>query len=62
MTAWIEEPVKVLFHLNGGFTKVILERTVGVGLADGGIACEILTEKIPVDLRKLGSRFLLITT
>lgn len=55
-----EEPVKVLFHLNEGFTKVILERTIGVGLADGGIAWDIPTEKIPYELRKIGSRFILI--
>ena len=54
----IEEPAKVLFHLNEGFTKIILERTIGVGLADGGIIWEVPTEKIPHHLRKIGSRFL----
>ena len=43
----IEDPAKVLFHLKEGFTKILLERTVGVGLADGGIGWDIPTEKIP---------------
>lgn len=55
-----EEPVKILFHLNEGFTKVILERTIGVGMADGGIEWDIPTEKIPRNLRKIGSRFILV--
>jgi hypothetical protein len=55
----IEEPAKVLFHLNEGFTKIILERTIEVGLAEGSITWEIPTEKIPHHLRKIGSRFLI---
>jgi len=62
MTKKLKEPVKILFHLNGGFTKVILERTIGVGPADGGIALDIPTEKIPGRLRKIGSRFILLRT
>lgn len=54
----IEEPVRVLFHLNG-YTKVLFERTQGIGLAYGGIVWEISTEKIPIHLRKIGSRFIL---
>jgi hypothetical protein len=53
----ILEPVRVLFHLNG-YTKVLLERTAGVGLADGGIVWEISTDMIPAHLRQIGSRFL----
>ncbi len=34
-------------HLNGGFTKVALERTLGSGLADGGIYWDIPTDRIP---------------
>lgn len=54
------EPVRVLMHLNGGYTKVLLERIEGQGLVDGGIEWEIPTHKIPFHLRKIGSRFLLI--
>jgi uncharacterized protein YbgA (DUF1722 family) len=53
----IREPGRVLFHLNG-YTKVLLERTEGVGLADGGIVWDISTEIIPAHLRKIGSRFM----
>ena len=60
MSKSFEEPVKILFHLNEGFTRVILERTIGVGLADGGVEQEIPTEIIPDHLRKIGSCFILI--
>jgi hypothetical protein len=50
----IREPARVLFHLNG-YAKVLLERTAGVGLANGGIVWEISTEIIPAHLRKIGS-------
>lgn len=50
-----EQPVRVLFHLNEGYTKVYLERTPG-GLVD----LDILTENIPSHLRNIGSRFILI--
>lgn len=52
-----ERVVRVLFHLNG-YTKVIFEDSEGVGLADGGIMCDIPTEAIPVGLRRIGSRFI----
>jgi hypothetical protein len=52
----VREPVRVLFHLNG-YTKVMLERTEGLGMADGGIVWELPTERIPRHLRKIGSRF-----
>ena len=42
----IREQVRVMFHLNG-YTKVLVEETEGVGLADGGILWEISTEIIP---------------
>ena len=54
----IEESVRVLFHLNG-YTKVIVERTEGVGMADDGITLDIPTEIIPVGLRQIGSRFII---
>ncbi len=53
----IREPARVLFHLNG-YTKVLLERTEGVGMADGGVVWEISTDLIPAHLRKIGSRFI----
>jgi len=46
-------------HLPEGWTKVLLVRTYGVGLADGGIDWDIPTEKIPPTLRSIGSVFLL---
>lgn len=54
------EPVRVLMHLNGGYTKVTLERFEGNGLANGGIDWDIPTQKIPFHLRNIGSRFLVI--
>ncbi|HQU82127.1 MAG TPA: hypothetical protein PKY59_03330 [Pyrinomonadaceae bacterium] len=57
----LKETVKVLFHLNEGFTKVLVEKTIGVGLADGGITWDIPTEKIPFHLRQIGSRFVVST-
>lgn len=53
----IREAVRVLFHLNG-YTKVVVERTEGVGLGDGGIVWEVPTDNIPAHLRKIGSRFI----
>jgi hypothetical protein len=53
----IREEARVLFHLNG-YTKVMLERTEGIGLADGGIVWDISTEIIPAHLRRIGSRFI----
>ena len=53
----LRESVRVLFHLNG-YTKVMVERAEGVGMADGGIVWELPTERIPRHLRKIGSRFI----
>jgi hypothetical protein len=55
MTYRIEEPVKILFHLNEGYTKVLLER-----FSEHFGDLDIPTEKIPHHLRKIGSRFVLI--
>ncbi len=55
----IEETVKVLFHLIDGFTKVFLERTKGIGMANFGIDWDRPTRDIPVHLRQIGSRFML---
>ena len=51
-----QERVRVLFHLNG-YTKVMVESTEGLGLADGGVVWELPTERIPQPLRGIGSRF-----
>jgi hypothetical protein len=51
---WRFEPVRVDFHLNGGYTKVILERLVGVWALDGDWDWDI-----PTASRTIGSRFLL---
>ncbi len=56
---WLQEPVKVDFHLDHGYTQVILERLVRMGLADGNINWDIPTNSIPSDLRTIGSRFLI---
>jgi hypothetical protein len=53
------EPVKVEFHLDSGYTKVILERLVGQGMVDGGLSWDIPTAFIPPHLRYISSRFLL---
>jgi hypothetical protein len=53
----MRERVRVLFHLNG-YTKVMLERTEGIGLADGGIVWDIPTDLIPWHLRQIGSCFM----
>ncbi len=48
-------------HLNEGYTQVLLERTEGLGIANGGITWDLPTEIIPPHLRGLGSRFVVIT-
>lgn len=55
------EPARVVMHLSSGFTKVALERTMGSGMADGGIYWDIPTVRIPPHLRAIGSRFVVIT-
>ena len=52
-----EGEVVVQMHLNGGFTKLLCKKTIGIGLADGGITIDIPTKTIPFNLRKIGSRF-----
>jgi hypothetical protein len=56
------EKVKLIMHLPGGYSRVLLESTVGVGLAGGGVHWDIPTEAIPPQLRGLGSRFLVHAT
>ena len=52
--------VRVMFHGNGGFTRVLHEATEGVAMANGGFQWEIPTSIIPEDLRVIGSRFELV--
>lgn len=47
-------------HLNSGITKVSLLRTEGQGLAGGGVTWDIPTEAIPVHLRSIGSRMIVV--
>ena len=47
-------------HLNGGYTRVSVIRTEGLGMADGGITWDIPTEAIPSRLRAIGARFLAV--
>jgi hypothetical protein len=54
------EPARLLFHLSDGHTQVLLVRTEGVGMADGGAEWAIRTAVIPPHLRGIGSEFLLV--
>ncbi|BAY86706.1 hypothetical protein NIES267_62170 [Calothrix parasitica NIES-267] len=53
------EAVRVIFHLNGGYTKVIWQRSENTAWAGKGWMFEIPTHVIPFDLRMIGSYFLL---
>jgi hypothetical protein len=53
----VEEIVIVTMNLPGDYTRVLVDRSRGVGMADGGIYWEIPTGRIPVHLRLVGSRF-----
>jgi len=56
MPATLREKVRVTMHLPEGYTKVLVEWTVGVGMADGGIYWDIPTSVIPaLRLRKLST-------
>lgn len=56
---WQFEPVRVGFHLDHGYTRVIFERLVGPGMLDGNWFEDIPTASISPNLRRMGSRFLL---
>lgn len=58
-SCWIFEPVRVEFHLDGGYTKILLERAKNWGMMSERIDWDIPTNSIPPDLRTIGSRFLL---
>lgn len=62
MPVTLREKVRVIMYLPEGYTKVLVERTWGVGLAGGGIYWDIPTNVIPHHLRQIGSRFILQTT
>jgi len=53
------EPAQVIMPLPENWTKVLLVRTYGVGLADGGIYWDIPTEVIPPAVCAIGSRFVI---
>jgi hypothetical protein len=48
-------------HLDGGYTRVSVVRTEGLGLANGGAEWDIPTQSIPLHLRGIGSQFLAVT-
>ena len=62
MTVEHREKVKLVMHLPGGYSKVLLESTIDVGLASGAIHWDIPTEAIPLHLRGFGCRPLVIAS
>ena len=62
MPVKLREKVRVIMHVPESYTKVLVERTLGVGLADGGIYWDIPTKVIPPHLRQMGSRFIVEAT
>ena len=53
------EPVRVLFHQNGGFTKLAYERYEGKSVMEEESTFDFPTSEIPESLRAVGSRFML---
>ncbi len=53
------EIVKVIFHLDGGYTRVVWERSENTAWAGTGWIFDIPTHVIPYDSRVISSRFLL---
>ncbi len=56
---WRFEPVKVEFHLDNGYTKIVFQRLVSLEMLDGDWFTDIPTIWIPLNLRQIGSVFLL---
>lgn len=56
----LREKCQVVMHLNEGFTKVSLDGTRETGLADGVVSWDIPTHLIPVRLRRIGSRLVVV--
>jgi hypothetical protein len=54
------EPARLLFHLGGGYSRVLLTRFDGMGITDGSVGIDIPTTAIPPALRGLGSRFVVV--
>jgi hypothetical protein len=57
----LREPARVEMHLDGGHTRVRLERMTGVGMAEQGTHWDIPTRRIPPELRAIGSRFVVVS-
>jgi hypothetical protein len=53
------EPAQIIMHLPEQWTKILLLRTYGLGMADGGVYWNIPTEKIPPHFRSIGSRLVI---
>jgi hypothetical protein len=60
MTVEQRHIAKLEMHLPGGYSRVLVELGSGIGLAGGDAHWDIPTEAIPMHLRKLGSRFIII--
>lgn len=54
-----KEIVRVIFHLNDGYTQLIWQRSENTAWAGTGWMFNIPTHVIPFDLRIIGSCFLL---
>ncbi len=54
-----KETVRVIFHLNDGYTRVIWQRSENTAWAGTGWIFNIPTHVIPFDLRIIGSCFVL---
>lgn len=52
----LREPARVLFHLDGGFTKLTIGRPDGAGFAERGMSLDLRTASIPRHLRPIGTR------
>ena len=48
---------RVIMHLNGGYSQIVLEDAPGSWGAEGGLIKEIETHRIPPPLRGIGTRF-----
>lgn len=62
MPSTLCEKVKLTMHLPGGYSKVLVERTIPLNMGPGGICWDIPTETIPPHLRNIGSRFIVVAT
>jgi hypothetical protein len=51
------EPARLTMHLPAGYCRVLLERTVASGQADGGVTWDLPIDVVPRHLRTLGSQF-----